>query len=166
MNDLFVFLGSYANEDEAQADYDVVQELHRAGRLSSYDAALLTRDASGQVHIETDELPTRHGAWTGAAVGAVAALLLPPTALVSGAVGAAAGALTGHFRHGIPDSDLREFGDVLQIGRAGLVVVADSTVADLLDERLTDAIATVEKVVAADADLIEALKQSSRPAAV
>ena len=50
MTDVFVFLGSYANEDEAQADYDVVKELHRAGRLSSYDAALLTRDAFGQVH--------------------------------------------------------------------------------------------------------------------
>ena len=166
MTDVFVFLGSYANEDEAQADYDVVKELHRAGRLSSYDAALLTRDAFGQVHIEKDEVPTRHGAWTGAAVGALAGLLLPPTALVSGAVGAAAGALAGHFRHGLSDGDLREFGDVLQIGQTGLVVVADSKVADVLDERLTGAMATVEKVVAADADLVEALKQSSTPEVV
>src|SRR5204862_3963212 len=164
MTHVFVLLGSYANEDEAQADYDVVKELHRAGRLSSYDAALLTRDAFGQVHIDKDEVPTRHGVWTGAAVGALAGLLQPPTALVSGAVGAAAGALTGHFRHRISDADLREFGDVLQIGRTGLVVVADSKVADLLEERLTGAIATVEKVVSADAYLVEALKQSSTPA--
>jgi uncharacterized membrane protein len=164
VTDVFVFLGSYANEDEAQADYDVVKERHRAGRLSSYDAALLTRDAFGQVHIEKDELPTRHGAWTGAAVGALVGLLLPPTALASGAVGAAV-PLSGHFRHGLSDADLREFGDVAQIGQMGLVVVADSKVGDLLDERLTGAIATVEKVVAADANLVEALKQSSTPSA-
>jgi uncharacterized membrane protein len=165
VSDVFVFLGSYANEEEAQADYDVVKELHGAGRLGSYDAALLARDAFGQVHIEKDDLPTRHGAWTGAAVGALAGLLLPSTVLVSGAAGAAAGGLIGHFRHGLSDADLREFGDVLEIGQTALVVVADSKVGDLLEERLTGAIATVEKVVAADADLVQALKQSSTPAA-
>ena len=55
---------------------------------------------------------------------------------------------------------------MLQIGQTGLVVVADSKVADVLDERLTGAMATVEKVVAADADLVEALKQSSTPEVV
>ena len=165
MSDVFVFLGSYADEEEAQADYDVVKELHGAGKLGSYDAAVLARDASGQVHIEPDDVQTRHGAWTGAAVSALAALLLPPTVLVSGAASAAAGGLVGHFRHGLSDADLREFGDVLQIGQTGLVVIADSKVADLLDERLTGAIATVEKVVPGDADLVHALKQSSTPAA-
>jgi uncharacterized membrane protein len=164
VSDVFVFLGSYANEGEARIDYDAVKELHRAGRLGSYDAALLMRDAFGQVHIEKEEVPTRHGAWTGAAVGALAGLLLPPSVLVAGALGAGAGALAGHLRHGLSDADLRELGDVLQIGQTGLVVVADSEVAELLEARLTGAIATVEKVVAADADLVQALKQASRPA--
>jgi uncharacterized membrane protein len=165
VSDVFVFLGSYTNGEEAQVDYDVVKELHGAGRLRSYDAALLAGDAFGQVHIEKDELPTRHGAWTGAAVAALAGLLLPPTVLVSGAAGPAADALRGHFRRSLSDADLRELGDVLGIGQVGLVVVADSKVGDLLDERLTGAIATVEKVVAADADLVQALKQTSGPAA-
>jgi uncharacterized membrane protein len=138
--------------------------LHGAGRLGSYDAALLLRDAFGQVHIEKEEVPTRHGAWTGTAVGALAGLLLPPSILVAGAPGAGAGALVGHFRHGLSDAGLREFGDVLQIGQAGLVVVADSRVGELLEARLTGAIATVEKAVAADADLVQALKQASTPA--
>jgi hypothetical protein len=59
MTDVFVFLGSYANEDEAQADYDVVKELHRAGRLSSYDAALLTRDAFGRAREALGEFQAR-----------------------------------------------------------------------------------------------------------
>jgi uncharacterized membrane protein len=157
---VFVFLGSYADEEEAQADYDAVKELHGAGKLGSYDAAVLARDAFGRVHVEPDAVKTRHGAWTGAAVGALAGLLLPPAVLVPGADGADPGALAGRFRHLLSDADLREFGDVLQIGPTGLVVIADSTVADRLDERLTGAIATVEKVVAADADLVHALKQS------
>src|SRR5262245_61101033 len=162
VSDVFVFLGSYADEEEAHADYDAVKELHGAGKLRSYDAAVLARDAFERVHIEADEVQTRHGAWTGAAVGAFASLLLPPAALVSGT---ATGTLAGQLRERLSDADLREFGDVVQIGRTALVVIADSNVADLLDERLTGAIATVEKVVAAAADLIHALKQSATPAA-
>ena len=161
MADVFLFLGSYAGEDEVRADYDAVNELHRAGRLRAYDAGLLARDARGQVHVEIDEVPTRLGTWTGAAVAALAGLLLPPETLVPGA---ATDALAGHLRRLLSDSQLREFRDVLQIGRIGLVVVAGSKVDDLLDERLTDAVATVEKAVPADSELVQALKQASAPA--
>ena len=152
MSDVFVFLAAYANGEDAYADYDVVRELQGAGRLSSYDAAVLARDAFGQVHIEKDRCPTRHGAWTGAAVGALVGLLVPP--------GVDGPGLAGHFRHGLADADLGELGDVLEIARSALVVVADSKIADLLDERLTDAIATVEKTLPADADLVRALRSS------
>jgi len=81
------------------------------------------------------------------------------------ASGPRAGTLADRLRDRLSDADLREFGDVLQVGRTALVVIADSNVGDLLDERLTGAIATVEKVVAADADLVHALKQSTTPAA-
>ena len=155
VSDVFVFLGSYATEEDAQADYDAVKELHGAGRLSSYDAAVLVRDASGQVLIEKDELPRRHGAWTGAAVGALAGLLVPPTAVASRA---ASDGLARQFRNGLAEADLRELGDVLGTGRAALVVVAGSKVADLLDERLTNAIATIEKTVAANTDFVAALR--------
>jgi uncharacterized membrane protein len=155
---VFVFLGSYADEEEAQADHDAIKELHGAGKLHVYDAAVLARDAFGRVHVEPDSAQTRHGAWTGGAVGALAGLLLPPAMLVPGADGAGTEAVAGRLGDGLSDADLRELGDVLRIGQAGLVVIADSTVADRLDERLTGAIATVEKVVAADADLVHVIR--------
>jgi uncharacterized membrane protein len=152
MSELFVFLGAYANAEEAHADYDVVRELRGAGRLGAYDAAVLARDTFGQLHIQKDVLPTRQGAWTGTAVGALVGLLVPP--------GADGAGLAGNFRRGLADADLGELGDVLEIAQAALVVIADSKVADLLDERLTDAIATVEKTLPADADLIRQLRSS------
>jgi uncharacterized membrane protein len=160
MSDVFVFLAAYANGEDAHADYDVVRELHGAGRLGAWDAAVLARDAFGQVHIEKDVLPTGHGAWPGTAVGALAGLLVPPTLLVSGPDGTGAGELAGRFRHGLADVDLGELGDVLDIAQAALVVVADSKVADRLDERLTDAIATIEKTLPANDDLVQALRSS------
>src|SRR5262249_44584694 len=160
MSDVFVFLAAYRKEEEAHADYDVVRELHGAGRLGAHDAAALRGDGRGRGHLEKAGPPSRHGAWPGTAVGALAGLLLPPAVLVSEADGAGDGPLAGHFRHGLADADLRELCDVLGVGGAGLVVVADSKVADLLDERLTDAIATVGKTLPPDPGLVQALRSS------
>jgi uncharacterized membrane protein len=158
---LFVFLGVYPSKDDADADYEVVKELHRAGALGAYDAAVVTRDAHGQVHVAKDELPTRHGAWAGAAVGAVAGLLFPPSLLVSGAIGAGAGALLEHFRRGMSRSDVAELGDLLGPGDAGLVVVADSKMSQLLEQELKRARTTIEKGVEADPALVAELGQPS-----
>jgi uncharacterized membrane protein len=157
-DNLFVFLGVYASKDEAEADYEVVKELHRAGVLGAYDAAVVTRDAHGQVHVAKDELPTRRGAWAGAAVGAVAGLLFPPSLLVSGAVGAGAGALVEHFRRGMSRSDVAELGDLLRVGDAGLVVVAESKVSELLERELKRATTTIEKGLEAHPELVAELQ--------
>jgi uncharacterized membrane protein len=154
---LFVFLGVYASEDDARSDYEVVKELHRAGALGAYDAAVVTRDADGHVHVAKDELPTRRGAWAGAAVGAVAGLVFPPSLLVSGAVGAGAGALIEHFRRGMSRSDVAELGELLGVGDAGLVVVADSKVSRILEQELKRATTTIEKGVTADPELVTEL---------
>jgi len=158
---LFVFLGVYASEEDARADYELVKELHRGGALGAYDAAVVTRDTDGQVHVAKDELPTRHGAWAGAAVGAVAGLLFPPSLLVTGAVGAGAGALIEHFRRGMSRSDVAELGELLGVGDAGLVVVADSKVSHVLEQELRRATTTIEKGLAAEPELVAEL---SKPA--
>ena len=83
----FIFIGTYPNEDAARADYDIVKDLHAAGAVGTYDAAVVTKDIAGKVHVNKDETATRHGAGGGAAAGAVVGLLLPPSILVGAAVG-------------------------------------------------------------------------------
>ena len=85
---LFVFLGAYASEADARADYEVLQDLHVEGAVGTYDAAVITKDADGKVHVNKDELPTRHGAWTGIAAGAVLGIIFPPSIIGTAAVGA------------------------------------------------------------------------------
>jgi uncharacterized membrane protein len=161
---LFVFLGTYASAEDARADYEIVKELHRAGALGAYDAAVVTRDADGGVHVAKDELPTRRGAWAGAAVGAVAGLLFPPSLLVSGAVGAGAGALVEHFRRGMSQSDVAELGELIGVGDAGLIVVADSTASRALGQALKRATTTIEKGLAADPELVAELAKPASTA--
>ena len=87
---VFIYLGTYADQAAARADYDLVKDLFVARNIGNYDAAVITKDDDGRVHIHKDEMATRHGAWNGAAVGAVLGILFPPaliaTAIVVGTV--------------------------------------------------------------------------------
>ena len=62
-----------------RADYDVVKDLHAVGAVGTYDAAVVTKDDSGKIHVNKDETTTRHGAWGGAGVGALVGILFPPS---------------------------------------------------------------------------------------
>jgi len=68
---VFIYIGTYPSEAGARADYGVVKDLHAAGAIGTYDAAVITKDDAGKVHVSKDEMATRHGAWGGAAVGAL-----------------------------------------------------------------------------------------------
>ncbi len=65
----------------------MVKDLHAVGAVGTYDAAVVTKDDADKVHENKDEMATRHGAWGGAAVGALIGLRFPPAFLASTAVG-------------------------------------------------------------------------------
>ena len=88
---VFIYIGTYASEVDARADYDVVKDLHAVGAVGTYDAAVITKDDKGKIHVNKDETTTRHGAWGGAAAGALVGILFPPSIIGSAIVGAAIG---------------------------------------------------------------------------
>ena len=98
---VFIFIGTYASEVDARADYEIVKGLHAAGAVGTYDAAVVTKDAEGKVHVNKDETSTRHGAWGGAAAGALIGILFPPSIIGSALVGAALGGVSGHLWKGM-----------------------------------------------------------------
>ena len=75
---VFVFIGSYGSVDDALMDYTAVKDLYHNGVIDTYDAAVVEKDADGNVHVHKHEKPTQKGAWTGIAVGAVVGVLFPP----------------------------------------------------------------------------------------
>jgi uncharacterized membrane protein len=131
---VFLFIGTYPNEVVARADYDVVKDLHAAGAVGTYDAAVVTKDGHGKVHVNKDEMATRHGAWGGAAVGAVVGILFPPAIIGSAIVGAAVGGVGGHLWRGMSRADVKEFGDIIDAGQAALVIVGESTIESAIEK--------------------------------
>ena len=62
--DTFIaYVGVYSNPADANADYDLVKDLHtKEGLIDSYDAAVIERRADGKVKItKKHETPTRVG---------------------------------------------------------------------------------------------------------
>jgi uncharacterized membrane protein len=131
---VFIYIGTYPNEIAARADYGIVKDLHAAGAVGTYDAAVVTKDAAGKVHVNKDETATRHGAWGGAAVGAVVGILFPPSIIAGAAIGAAVGGVGGHLWRGMSRADVKEFGEIIDEGQAALVIVGASKLQQALDK--------------------------------
>jgi uncharacterized membrane protein len=133
-NAVFIYIGTYSSESAARADYDVVKDLHLVGAVGTYDAAVITKDAAGKVHVNKDEMATRHGAWGGAAVGAVVGILFPPAIIGSAIVGAAVGGVGGHLWRGMSRADVKEFGEIIDDGQAALLIVGEDKLAEAVDK--------------------------------
>ena len=125
---VFIYIGTYASEADARTDYDVVKDLHALGAVGTYDAAVVTKDDKGKVHVNKDETTTRKGAWGGAGVGALVGILFPPSIIGTAVVGAAVGGVSGHLWKGMSRADVKEFGDVIDTGEAALIIVGETTI--------------------------------------
>jgi uncharacterized membrane protein len=155
-NPVFLYIGEYDSVDDAKADLEELKELHREHVVGTYDAAVVTKDEDGKVKVvDKIEKPTQHGGWAGLAVGAALGLIFPPSLLVSGLVGAGAGALIGHLRGGMSNSDLKEIGEVLEESEAALIVVGEATIERAVDEATKRAKKEMKKEVRADAREME-----------
>ena len=124
--------------------------------MGTYEAAVITKTEEGKVKIvDKIEKPTQHGGWAGLAVGAALGLIFPPSVLVSGLVGAGAGALIGRLEGGMSREDLNEIGETLEESEAALIVVGEATIERAVEEATERAKKTMKKEVRADAREME-----------
>ena len=158
---VFLFIGTYPSEASARSDYDIVKDLHSAGAVGTYDAAVVTKDDAGKVHVNKDETATRHGAWGGAAVGAVVGILFPPAVIGTAVVGAAVGGVGGHLWRGMSRADVKEFGELIDSGQAALVIVGQSTLQDAIDKAELKADKRVAKQLDVSAKDVDAAVQQA-----
>jgi uncharacterized membrane protein len=161
-----VYVGVYSDVADAEADYQFVKDLHtEADLIDAYDAAVIERRADGKVKIvKKHETPTRVGGVAGAGVGLATGLVvvLFPFAAIGGGLlalttggGAALGALAGHAAAGMSRQDLKELGEELDSGQAGLVVVAVSDMGAKVEQAMKKAEKVKTKELQADTSKIE-----------
>ena len=161
-----VYTGVYASVEDAEADYQALKDLHsEAGLLDAYDAAVIARNEKGKVKItKKHETPTRVGGVLGGGIGLATGLVVAlfPFAAIGGGLlaattagGAALGAVAGHAAAGMSRSDLKELGEHLDAGTAGLVVIAVSDMASKVEREMRRAEKLEAKQLKADTAEIE-----------
>ena len=162
---LMVYVGVYDALTDAEADYQLVKQLHtEAGLIDAYDAAVVERREDGKVKIvKKHETPTRVGGVLGGGVGLATGLvvaLFPFAALGGGlllgttAGGAILGAVAGHAAAGMSRGDLKDLGEHLDRGQAGLVVVAISDMASKVSGAMERAEKLEQRELKADNEAI------------
>jgi uncharacterized membrane protein len=161
-----VYVGVYSDVADAEADYQFVKDLHtEADLIDAYDAAVIERRADGKVKIvKKHETPTRVGGVAGAGVGLATGLVVAlfPFAAIGGGLlaltaggGAALGAVAGHAAAGMSRQDLKELGEDLDSGQAGLVVVAVSDMGAKVQRAMKKAEKVETRELKADTSKIE-----------
>jgi uncharacterized membrane protein len=149
---VFLYAAVYDEIADAEADYEAVFDLHAAGAIGTFDSAVIRKEADGKVRVTKTEKPTQHGAWTGAAVGALVGVIFPPAVIGTAIVGAGAGGLTGHLTRGISRRDLKDLGEALEEGSAAVIVLGESKIEEQLEKATKRANKLLEKQIDADAE--------------
>jgi uncharacterized membrane protein len=163
---LMVYAGVYDSVSGAKADYELVKDLHtEAGLIDGYDAAVIERREDGKVKIvKKHETPTRVGGVLGGGIGLATGLVVAlfPFAAIGGGLlaataggGAILGAVAGHAAAGMSRGDLKELGETLDAGQAGLVVVAVSDMGAKVERAMKHAEKLQQKQLKADTAEIE-----------
>jgi uncharacterized membrane protein len=128
------YVGVYPDVADADADYQLVKDLHtQADLIDAYDAAVIERRADGKVKItRKHETPTRAGG------------------VLGGGVGLATGLVVALFPFAAVGAGL------LAAGQAGLVVVAVSDMGAKIEQAMRRAEKVQAKRLKADNAAIEA----------
>jgi uncharacterized membrane protein len=163
---LIAYVGVYGSVEDAEADYQLVKDLHvEAGLIDGYDAAVIERRDGGKTKIVSKhETPTRVGGVLGGGVGLATGLVVAlfPFAAIGGGLlatttagGAILGAVAGHAAAGMSRHDLKELGEQLDTGEAGLVVVAVSDMGAKVQRAMKRAEKLEQKQIKADNEALE-----------
>jgi uncharacterized membrane protein len=166
LDTLIVVAGVYPDLESAETDYEVVKDLHREeGLMDAYDAAVIHRREDGKVKItRKHETPTRVGGVLGGGAGLATGLVVAlfPFAAVGGGLlmatsagGAILGAVAGHAAAGMSRNDLKELGESLDEGEAGLVVVGVMDMGARIEESMRHSQMVHKKQLEADVEALE-----------
>jgi len=178
---LMAYVGVYDDVEDAEADYKLVHDLaSKAHLIDAYDAAIIERRENGKTRIvKKHETPTRVGGVLGGGMGLATGLVVAlfPFAAIGGGLlvgatagGAILGAVAGHAAAGMSRHDLKELGEHLDKGTAGLVVVALADMESKVEEAMKRAEKVERKQLKVDAAEVErdaaaASDEASTPAA-
>jgi len=163
MSELIII--GYENPVQARSAYDEVVALQSDFIADLRGVAIVTVDAEGKSHVETPGTLVGIGAASGALWGMLIGLLFF-VPFLGAALGGATGALFGKLaKSGINDSFRQQVQELLQPGKAAVVIMAERITEDKFADRMAPYGGTLLKTSLSEADERELAHDLSAPAA-
>ena len=163
MSELIVI--GYDNPVHARSAYDEVLALQSDFIADLRGVAIVTVDAEGKNHVETPQKIVGLGAASGALWGMLIGLLFF-VPFLGAALGGAMGALFGKLaKSGINDTFRQQVQELLQPGKAAIVIMAEKITEDKFADRMAPYGGTLLKTSLSEADERELAHDLSDPAA-
>jgi len=155
MKNLSTTIATYPDQASAEKDWHVIEDSAQAGTLDMADAALVVRDANGEV--TTVDRLSHHGWGKGAVAGAVVGILWPPTLLAGAIGGAASGGLLARLNRSLDRGNIKDLGKVMDSGEVALVVLTTEDSLEVLNLLLGGATKVMTKASASAEEVQQAL---------
>jgi uncharacterized membrane protein len=154
-----VIVAAFQDEKAAKNALDSLKKAQKQGLIKIENAAVLSKDQKGKLHIkETEDMGGRRGAALGGVGGAAIGLIAGAALVVPVAVGALVGGLTAKLRDtGFSDKRLESLGESLKPGSSAIVAVVEHIWVDKVKAELAKERADVT-TAAIKADIAEQLE--------
>lgn len=135
-----MLIAAYTDANAADGAYDSLKQAKNDGAFYYDDAAVVSRDAGGQVHIkEHGDMSAGKGAGIGALIGGVIGILGGPAGVAIGAgAGAAIGGIAAHSDAGFNNDTLERIGGALPNGSSALAVTTSKDFVEQVRAQQTD----------------------------
>lgn len=146
-----LIVAAYTDGSAGGQALEALKQAKSAGEFDFDDAAVVSRDTEGNVHIkETGDMTTGKGAGIGALIGGVIGILGGPAGILLGAgAGAAIGGIAAHSDAGFNNETLERIGGALPAGTSALAVTTSKAFVEAVrDEAGDDNIATAAEEIA------------------
>lgn len=152
-----IAMATFPDEEGAGKALDTLEGMAKDGTIDVIDAAVLIRDAAGEVKVTQKSLPrVKSGATTGAIIGGVIGVIFPPSIIGAALVGAGIGAGAAKLgKMALKSPDLDAAANELEPGTSALVAVVE----EVWIEQLSKAAAGYSKLAehGLDADAVAQL---------
>ena len=137
MSSLSTTVAVYGDLPAAQRDWATIEAAAGTHSIDLADAALVQRDASGEiVSLQRQE---HHGWGKGAVAGAIVGVLFPPSIVAGGVLGGLGGGLVAGVSRCLDRHDIKLLGETMDRGEIALVVVSSMDSVGTVNELLSGA---------------------------
>lgn len=144
----YVCMASYPDVATATSVLKNLESLGNSRKIELIDGAVLERTAEGDVEIVVKT--GGEGVGAGAIAGAIVGVLFPPSLLAGAVVGGTAGGLLRKVTRTLSRHDVKELGEVLDLGAVCLVAVVHEESKDVVIDALSNAKASIARPMEAD----------------